>query len=348
MDHPIRFEGYGFWDETISRWHGEGLPKWVLHSFVAMEYFKFEYMAPIHFGADKDPGFFPPFLPKVISTEGRTRIIRDFSGKTYKEFRDGSSSIPQHVDDPVHNADDFNAMKWRLQPDCPGRVNNPLTDATIALAKVLDYPLTAMYCGLFGFHRHLLGFERLMMAYFDMPELLHDISKTWLRLYKGILRKLVKKAKIDIIIFWEDMCFKSGPMISPRLFREFMSPYYTDLINAAREEGVENFWVDTDGDCTIVIPLFEEVGVNGMFPFEVQAGMDVTQVRRNHPKLMIWGGIDKRKLALTKEDIEKEVMSKVPFMLEHGGYIPCTDHLVPPDVSLDNFNFYVELMRSNF
>ena len=57
------------------------------------------------------------------------------------------------------------------------------------------------------------------------------------------------------------------------------------------------------------------------------------------------GAIDKRALARGKEAIREEVMSKVPFLLEQGGYLPTTDHGVPPDVTFENYCYYINLMR---
>jgi uroporphyrinogen decarboxylase len=75
--------------------------------------------------------------------------------------------------------------------------------------------------------------------------------------------------------------------------------------------------------------------------------MGVLEVRRQWPhQFAIWGGIDKRELAKDKAAIEKEVMRVVPEMLKKRGYIPSLDHNVPPDVSFDNWNFYVDLVRS--
>jgi len=85
-----------------------------------------------------------------------------------------------------------------------------------------------------------------------------------------------------------------------------------------------------------------------MLPFEVQAGMDIREVREKFPDLVINGGIDKRVFydGRTKDEMRKEVADKVPFMLKHGGYIPAFDHDVPPEVSLENFNFFLELVRT--
>ncbi len=38
-------------------------------------------------------------------------------------------------------------------------------------------------------------------------------------------------------------------------------------------------------------------------------------------------------------------MSKVPFLLETGGYFPTIDHWVPPDVTFENYCYYINLIR---
>lgn len=152
--------------------------------------------------------------------------------------------------------------------------------------------------------------------------------------------------EVDLVIFWEDMCYKSGPMISPEHFKEFMLPYYKEVTDFAKEVGIKSFWVDTDGNCEILIPLFIESGINCLYPFEVQAGMDIIEVRKKYgKKLCILGGIDKRALAEDKKAIEKEILDKVPKLLKEGGYIPLLDHAVPPEVSFENFKYFVKLLK---
>ena len=51
------------------------------------------------------------------------------------------------------------------------------------------------------------------------------------------------------------------------------------------------------------------------------------------------GGIDKRVLARDADAIEAEV-DRVWPVVDAGGYIPHTDHSIPPDVSWDNFWHY--------
>jgi uroporphyrinogen decarboxylase len=124
------------------------------------------------------------------------------------------------------------------------------------------------------------------------------------------------------------------------MFEEFVVPYYRRLTGFLKEHGVKTIVVDTDGDCWKLIPGFLQGGVTGMYPFEVQAGMDVVEVRKQFPKLVIQGGLDKTRVAAGKEAIDAELEAKLPYMLSQGGYIPFCDHMVPPDVPWQNFCYY--------
>ena len=141
------------------------------------------------------------------------------------------------------------------------------------------------------------------------------------------------------------MCFKNGPLISPEHFKAFMTPRYRKLMELARSRGIEAIIVDTDGDCLKLIPLFLEVGVDCLMPFEVQAGMDVVAIGKQYPELGIMGGIDKRALSEGKESIKREVDRVLPFFCTRGRFVPPLDHTVPPNVPLESFRWYLECVR---
>ena len=145
---------------------------------------------------------------------------------------------------------------------------------------------------------------------------------------------------VDVGQIWEDMSYNHGPLISPAMVREFMLPAYKRLTGFWRDHGVKVILLDTDGDCWSLIPILLEGGITGMYPFEARAGMDVGAVRKAFPRLQIIGGIDKMRIAAGPRAIDEELESKVPHMLQHGGYIPCLDHYVPPDVSWPDFVYY--------
>jgi uroporphyrinogen decarboxylase len=169
---------------------------------------------------------------------------------------------------------------------------------------------------------------------------MHDINdhlcKTWL----GVLEEVLSRVDLDFFYIWEDMAFKNGPLISPGMFKEFITPYYMRVTDFVKARGVGVICVDTDGDCWKLIPRFMEAGVTGLYPFEVQAGMNVVEVRKQYPGLIIMGGLDKSRVAQGKQAIDEELDSKLPLLLPQGGCIPFCDHLVPPDVSWEDFCYY--------
>ena len=124
-DRPFFFPTIGFWDETIERWRKEGLPPYMFNHVLGYLYFKFDYWLPFPIGDHENPGFFPLFMPKVLEKEGKYEIYRDHGGKIYKRFTDGSSSIPQFLEAPVKNMDDFRKLRWRLRANFPGRCVKP-------------------------------------------------------------------------------------------------------------------------------------------------------------------------------------------------------------------------------
>ena len=344
MDRYFRWETIGFWPETIERWYGEGLPD-ELDEATAFIHFGMDLRMPITLGNYDDPGVVPKFEEEIMEETGDYRTRRTTAGAIIKEFKGGQSALPQFLQFPVTDMKTFEELKPRLDPSTPERLGADW-EQSASFYNECEFPVFAYVCGLFGTARHLLGFENLMFAYHDMPELIHAIGEHWVSMYTALLERIAAVAKIDAIDFWEDMAYRNGPMIGPAMFKEFMSPYYKRIIDCARSLGIEILEVDSDGDINVLIPLFLEAGVNLLYPFEVQAGMDIREVRKKYGKsLVLQGGLDKRNLAFGFDEIREEVESKVPQLLKEGGYIPCLDHNVPPDVSLENFEYYLKFMR---
>ena len=342
-DRLIRFETIGVDNNTYARWHKEGW-RWDGDPTDLFGQFNMDRYAPAFFGAHLHPGFHPAFEETVIQDDGRRQLVRTPSGAKIERFSDESMSIPRFVSFAVEKMDDLVTLMPRMDPDTHARVDE--WSWSFDYAKDENLPLFIFVPGCFGFHRHLMGFENLMVAYVQDPDLIHAMSRTWEALMIGIIDRCSTHGTVDMINFWEDMCYKAGPMMSPTMFKEYIQPYYRRVCNRARELGTAGLGVDTDGDCRLLIPLFMDAGINYMEPFEVQAGMDIREVRKTYPSLVIHGGLDKRTLAATTADIDAELENKLPFMLEHRGYLPAIDHCVPPDVPIDSWMYFLDKVRS--
>ena len=217
---------------------------------------------------------------------------------------------------------------------------------TVKEYKNRDYPLVlgGYPIGLFGTLAHLLGYENLFYFYYDAPDLIHDILTTFTNLWISIWEEVLSQVNVDCIHLWEDVSSGRGSMISPDIFKQFMTPNYKKLTDFVKNKGVNIILLDTDGDCNELIPMFLEAGITGLYPMEVSAGMDVISARKKYPNLQIMGGIPKSDISIGKKRID-EILKDTEILLKSGGYIPFGDHLIPPEVPWEYFKYYREKLN---
>lgn len=355
---PPKWE-FGYWGGAVRRWYAEGLLRragipddWpdghtVMGGANAwypgrVPDFDVEAALRLDQGMRRIPlnNYVCPLFEEEVLEQGEGwALLRDDMGMIIQR-REDRNSLPHYVRGPVETRDEWEQLKAeRLNPALDGRLPS---DWSAHLESYQDrtFPLAIGGSqGFFGTPRYLFGEIQVLFAYHDQPELMriivNDLADFWIALYD----RMLDLVDVDLALIWEDMAYKNGPLISPAMFREFMLPGYKKLTNFFRDRGVRHILVDSDGDIWKLIPLFIEAGATGIYPFEVMAGMRVAEVRRAFPRLQILGGVDKIALAHDAEAIEA-ALADVPWMLTQGGYIPYVDHLVPPDVSWQNFRAY--------
>jgi len=342
------YEWIGFWSDTVNRWHGEGLPIGVNLGNIN-DYFGFDRRERVPVGLWSP---IPGFKTRTIEENERVKLEVAEAGslravtKTLKT----SMSMPQFLEFPVKNRMDYEEMKRRLDPHDLRRYPDVWSDGTypeevIRYYESVDYPIGIGMYGFFGKARDWMGLERLLITFYKDPDWVHDMFKFFADFKIEVARNAVEQLKIDYAVFWEDMAYKNGPHISPRLFQEFMQPYYKRVTEFLRRNDVDIIMVDSDGDINLLAPLFLEAGVNCIYPLEAQANVDGVTLRKRHGRqLLLIGNIDKRVLPMGKEAIEKELERVLPLIKE-GGYIPSIDHNVPSDVPYDNYLYYVNALK---
>jgi uroporphyrinogen-III decarboxylase len=205
--------------------------------------------------------------------------------------------------------------------------------------------VTQRMVGGYMYLRSLIGPGDLLYKFYDEPELIHECMKTWLALGQAVISRHQEYVTIDEFFIGEDICYNNGPLISPDMIHEFLFPYYQELISSIKERQIDKsrhlyFQVDTDGWATPTIPLYKELGMDVMSPFEVASGCDVVEIGEQYPDLALMGGLDKRILAKSKEAIDEMVDRIFPAMQARGGYVPTCDHGVPEEVPYENYLHY--------
>ena len=290
----------------------------------------------------------PSFEVKIIEDRGDHEVEQDYAGRHvlyFKGRRDGF--MPEYIDHPVKDWKTWEEdVKWRMNPETSDRYSDLDWRMRAAAAQAASGMMIVQnLIGGYMYLRSLIGPADLLYMLCEAPALIHDCMKTWFELADAVIARHQQYVTIDEIYFAEDICYKHGALISPDMMREFLLPYYAQIIANQKSRQLDRsrhlyIQIDTDGFADPVIPLYREIGMDVMSPFEVAAGCDVLRTGQEYPDLAIFGGIDKRVLAAGTAEIDRMVDRILPAMRARGGYIPTCDHGVPEEVSLENYLHY--------
>jgi uroporphyrinogen decarboxylase len=284
----------------------------------------------------------------IVRSFSTITVVQDHAGRhvlCFKGRRNGF--MPEYIDHPVKDQKTWEEdVKWRMDPDSPEReAKLPEQTKRVIAAAAEGKIITQGLIGGYMYLRSLMGPGDLLYKFYDMPEVIHDCMKTWFNLADAVIAKHQEYVTFDEIFFAEDICYNHGSLISPDMMREFLFPYYQQIISNLKSRQIDKdrhlfVQIDTDGFANPVIPVYQEIGMDVMSPFEVASGSDVVEIGKQYPELVITGGIDKRILAESKAAIDREVERILPVMRERGGYIPTCDHGVPEEVPYENYLHY--------
>jgi uroporphyrinogen decarboxylase len=348
--------------ETPQAWIEQGAPEDIIKLDSFIQYFQlepfnslFEIISGGHRADLKKAGISfhyvtPPIVPvfdiDVLEEDERHRVETTYGGAKVIVNKKYPWRMPRYLDRPVNDWATWNEYKKRLNPETPQRWPSDW-NAFVQKTNNEDVPTCLQLFGFFASLREWLGTENLLYMFYDDPKLIEDMMEHLLDLHMGIARRALKDLMISRIDIQEDIAYKTGPLISPDMVKKFIIPRLKKLTDFLHSNGIKIIHIDSDGNIEKLIPIWlEECGINFHWPLEVTAGMDAVALRKKYGKdLILAGNIDKQVFRKGKDAISHEVMSKVPFLLETGGYFPSLDHSIPPDISLEDFRFFINLLR---
>jgi hypothetical protein len=324
---------------TMDAWIGQGYPEGV----DPQTYFSLD---TLHIGVPVSFGMRPPFEEEVLERTGEYKIWRDALGAVRKDFV--GDATPGFVTRTwlsfaVTDRTSFHRMRERYRAEDAGRYPPDWSRRARGLGMA-QVPVHLSIPFLFWVARDWMGLEGLCTAFYDDPALVEEMFEFIAEFSIATLERGLHELAVDLVELKEDMAYKGAPMISPAMFRRFMAPGYRRIVDYLKARGARLVYVDCDGNPEELIPAWRDVGVDAMSPCEAAAGVDPVGVGRSHPGFAMFGGIDKRVLARSRADIHREVASKVQPMLGRGGFVPHVDHAFPPDVPLESYLYYRELM----
>lgn len=296
-----------WWDKTLERWRGEGLP--------------------MDIGAD----------------ETREYLGLDMLRQFWLSTKDSDYPVMEYGQGPVIDVDSYECIKKFLYPeDTVEKIKSKLND----LKPLHDNGDAVIWITLEGFFHHpreLFGIENHFYMFYDEPELMQRINSDLTEYNIFLIEEFCKILEPEFMTFAEDMSYNHGPMLSYELFAEFLLPYYKKIIPVLKKHNIIPL-IDTDGQVEPMIPWLIEAGIEGVLPLERQAGVNVARIREKYPKFKMIGAYDKMVMSKGEAAMRTEFERLLPVM-KGGGFIPSCDHQTPPEVSMENYRVYIKLMK---
>lgn len=346
---------FGYWPETLQKWADEGH----ITQEEADGYAKFGDNSEADRSVMKKLGFdfnwnscigarsslLPSFEPVVLQENpDGSRIMRDGGGLIVKVMP-GVVSIPAEIGTSLTDREAWETLYLPKLQFAAERIPQQAL-AAMPAPEDREIPIGLHLGSLIGEMRNLLGVQELSYLYVDDEELYCEIVDTMCGLcYEGAKAMLESGAKFDYAHFWEDICYKNGPLVSPAVFDEVIGPWYKKICDLVHSYGIDIISVDCDGCIDMLIPTWLENGVNTMFPIEVGTwDANIAPWREKYGKeLHGVGGMNKTVFAKDKAAVDAEV-ARLKELIKLGGYIPCPDHRIPPDAKFELVKYYCEKM----
>ena len=278
--------------------------------------------------------------------EGEWEIIEAETGALTRQVLDNdvTYSMPEFI---RYHVRDRKSWEFYCERTTPGeRWSAERIDEACRRYDHRDRPASVGVASTFGLLRGLMGPYAASTVLYDDPQLAHEIIERQTCFFETYTVPVIERVRPEILQAGEDCCFNHGMLLSPAHFEEFCAPFYRKVGEVARDCGVDMIAIDTDGNAMELVGIVERCGVNAIFPFEVKAGNDLFALRERHPRFLLMGWLEKETVNEGNAHlIEPEIMSKVPPLLEQGGYFPNGDHGLQPLVTFENLCKFMTLLH---
>jgi hypothetical protein len=308
-------------------------------------------------------GLHPPIPWKVVREfpDGSKHILTGSGAVLIR--KPGAKSIPAEIDHLLKDRASWESefkhrfqfspsrvLKARVPTDSGDSVPFEAGGLDLLRTGEREIPLGLEAGSLYGAIRNMMGVEGLCYLGVDDEPLYDEIVATCAEVcFRCVEYTLATGARFDFLHFWEDICFKNGPLVNPDVFRAKVGPHYRRITDLARRHGLDIVSLDCDGCIDALAPVWFENGVNTMFPIEVGTWHASPRPWRERfgRELRGVGGMDKKVFATNRAGVDAEIERLRP-LVDMGGYIPCPDHRIAEDAQWDLVRYYCDRMRATF
>jgi uroporphyrinogen decarboxylase len=238
------------------------------------------------------------------------------------------------VEGPIKSLDDFRKYT-PPDPHAPGRYES--------LRRLVKKYKGQLAIGVhlndvFSIPRYLAGFEGLMMALVDSPDLVRGLVDLSVEMNLAMARE-VARFGADFVFTGDDYASTERPFMSPKAFGEFFEPGLRRVIAGFHEVGLPVI-KHTDGNIRPLLDMILDTGIDCLDPIDPVAGMDIGEMKAKYGhRVALKGNVDcAHTLTFGSEaDIVAETKAVIRKAGEGGGLILSSSNSIHSAVKPGNY-----------
>lgn len=190
---------------------------------------------------------------------------------------------------------------------------------------------------------YLRGLEQWFTDMIEQPALCELLLDRMLAYWTGFYTAFLAEVGdlVDVVMIGDDLAGQSGPLFSPRFYREVVKPRQKKLAQHIRSLTPARLWYHTCGSCLAHIPELIDNGVQILNPVQISAeGMEPARLKQEFgDRIAFWGGgIDAQKVLpfATPAEVREHVRRNLDALKPGGGYIFNNVHNIQAGVPPEN------------
>ena len=269
-----------------------------------------------------------------------TKLVKTYTDEWGIKRRFTDELLPFPVEHPVSNLEALSAYRP------PNPADSPLLKAVrLSKKRCPNRAVVMLSRAVFAASWYLVGLENLLVSYIADPGFAVQVARMTVDYHKRLC-VLAIEAGVDVIILTDDYAHKTGCLMSPGQFEEFILPGLIETVSAIKDAG--GYCIKhTDGDIWEILDPIADSGIDGLGPLEPAAGMDLAKVReRLGAKLCLVGNIDVDLLSRgTQTDVKGKTIDLIDTVSANGAHILSSGNTITSSVRPENFKVMIDTAR---
>ncbi len=297
-----------------------------------------------------DPAKVRPMYPDdyidLCNIIGQDAMLLDTGIWTPFKKKDKDGKLVLVADKSVKNRKDFESLKLDSQGQIDNAVKYIREYKNTLKTRKSKIGISAGYgCIMQTLYEFLVGMNDFMVMVYEDRELVEDMLELSTQHFVKLTKAVIAEG-IDFIWPADDVAFKTGLFIPPKIMKEIWVPRMARIMEPAVNAGIPVMF-HSDGKIDDIVEDLIDMGLSCLNPMDPY-GIDYRDYKARYgDRLCLAGNVD-IEFPLSKgtpEDVEKDVAEHMEVLKPGNGYVATCSHSIVNYIPHENVIAYINAIH---